>query len=93
MPDESPPAPQSRQRPHSHALVRSTAAPVDASMSVDRKPKPSLALTNSFHSIQLSLDAAARWAARDPIDHDELALALRCAREAADIAWRHLTEE
>ncbi|MDQ0839324.1 hypothetical protein QFZ54_003108 [Sphingomonas faeni] len=91
MPDESTPAPTSRERPLSN--VGTDVAKAKVSEAVDRRPTPSITLVNSFHSIQLSLDAAMRWGARDPVDHEELALALRCARESAEIAWRCLTEE
>jgi hypothetical protein len=91
MPDESIPSPTSCERPLSNLSISASTA--EASESADRWSKPSALLTNSFQSIQLSLDAALRWERRDPVDHEELALALRCARESVEIAWRCLTEE
>jgi hypothetical protein len=93
MPDESPLAPASRERPLSNTAIRPRLIEVDAYQAPERRGRPSAALANSFHSIQLSLDAAARWAAHTPVDQEELALALRCAREAADIAWRCLADD
>jgi hypothetical protein len=93
MPDESPFEPRSRVRPPSNSLTPGDSVAEEEALSVGARSKPSLVLVNSFHSMRLSLDAAARWASRDPVNEQELALALRCAGEAAEIAWRVLTEK